>query len=165
MSHCKYQIEQLVPLCHPMHHWCRRIIMVKKYIALALCSWVSGRNSINQTIKYHLKSHFVGHKPAECRYYRTIPSRTLNPIRYLNLISWGCTIALGKSPLLDCRSHMAWVVQQGPVSISDKASYCKISQSLEAARFVFRIVRSIWNLTGTSAGGLPKCLSNFKTMR
>ena len=48
----------------------------------------------------------------------------------------------------------------------DKTSYCKISkQSLEAARFVFRIVRSLWNLTGTSAAGLPKCLSNFKAMR
>ena len=54
---------------------------------------------------------------------------------------------------------------QGPVSISDKTSYCKISQSLEAARFVFRIVPSLWNLTGTSAAGLPKCLSNFKAMR
>ena len=41
---------------------------------------------------------------------------------------------------------------QGPVSISYKTSYCKISQSLEAARFMFRIVRSLWNLTGTSAG-------------
>ena len=29
---------------------------------------------------------------------------------------------------------------QGPVSISDKMSYYKISQSLDAARFVFRIV-------------------------
>ena len=38
---------------------------------------------------------------------------------------------------------------QGPVSIWDKTSHCKIcklSQSLEAARFVFRIVRSLWNL-------------------
>ena len=36
---------------------------------------------------------------------------------------------------------------QGPVSISDKTSYCKISQSLEVARFVCRIVWSFWNLT------------------
>ena len=35
---------------------------------------------------------------------------------------------------------------QVPVSISDKTSYCKISQSLEAARFVFGIVRSLWHL-------------------
>ena len=30
---------------------------------------------------------------------------------------------------------------------------------------VFRIVRSLWNLTGTSAALLPMCLSNFKAMR
>ena len=64
-----------------------------------------------------------------------------------------------------------WVIQviscniQGPVSIYDKMSYRKISWSLEAARFVFRIVRSLWHLTGTSAALLPRCLSNFKTMR
>ena len=32
-------------------------------------------------------------------------------------------------------------------------------------RFVFRIVRSLWNLTGTSAAVLPMCLSNFKAIR
>ena len=41
----------------------------------------------------------------------------------------------------------------------------EISQSLEAARFAFRIVRSPWNLTGTSAAQLPKCLSNLKAIR
>ena len=51
------------------------------------------------------------------------------------------------------------------VSISDKMSRCKIPWSLEAARFVFKIVRSLWNLTGTSAALLSKCLSNFKAMR
>ena len=49
-----------------------------------------------------------------------------------------------------------WTRNQGPVPISDKTSYCKISQSLEAARFVFRIAQSLWNLTG---------LSHFKAMR
>ena len=38
-----------------------------------------------------------------------------------------------------------------PVSISDKTSYLKILWSLEVARFVFKIVRSLWNLTGTMA--------------
>ena len=55
-------------------------------------------------------------------------------------------------------------VLQGPVSKSDKTFYCKISQSFGAARFVFRIVRSLWNLTGTSAAPLPTSLSN-KAMR
>ena len=45
---------------------------------------------------------------------------------------------------------------QGPVSLSDKTPYYKISWSLEAARFVFRIVRS--------SEILPKCLSNFKAV-
>ena len=54
---------------------------------------------------------------------------------------------------------------QGPVSISEKTSYRKILQSLEAARFVFRIVRSLWNLTGTLAALLLMCLSNFKAIR
>ena len=53
----------------------------------------------------------------------------------------------------------------GPVSISEKTSFRKISWSLESARFVFRIVRSLWNLTGTSAAVLPMCLSNFKAIR
>ena len=53
----------------------------------------------------------------------------------------------------------------GPASISDKTSYCKISQRLEAARFVFRTVQSPWNLTGTTAAVLQMCLSNFKTIR
>ena len=43
---------------------------------------------------------------------------------------------------------------QGPVSISENTSYRKISWSIEAARFVFRIVRL-----------LPMCLSNFKAIR
>ena len=54
---------------------------------------------------------------------------------------------------------------QGPVSITEKTSYRKISWSLEAARFVFRIGRSLLNMTGTSAALLPMCLSDFKAMR
>ena len=55
---------------------------------------------------------------------------------------------------------------QGPILISDKTSYCKTSQSLEGAWFVFRIVRSLWNLTCTSSAPLLLvCLSNFIAMR
>ena len=53
----------------------------------------------------------------------------------------------------------------GSVSVSDKTSHSKISWSLEAARFVFRIFQSLWNFTCTSAALLPMCLSNFKAMR
>ena len=58
-----------------------------------------------------------------------------------------------------------WGRNQRYVSISDKTCYCKISQSLETARFVFRIVRPLWNLTDTSEAMLQMCLSNFKSIR
>ena len=38
---------------------------------------------------------------------------------------------------------------QGPLSLYDKTSYHKFLWSLKATRFVFRIVQSPWNLTGT----------------
>ena len=47
-----------------------------------------------------------------------------------------------------------------PASISDKTSYRKTSWSPEAARFMFRTFRSLWNLIAL----LPRCLSNFKAM-
>ena len=52
--------------------------------------------------------------------------------------------------------------QQGLYSLSGRTSYRKISRSLEAARFWFRLLKSFWNLTDTSAARLPKCLSNFR---
>ena len=55
--------------------------------------------------------------------------------------------------------------EQGLVLISDKTSYRKISWSLEATRLVFRIVRLLWNLTGTSAALLPRRLSYFRAIR
>ena len=59
-----------------------------------------------------------------------------------------------------------WIPSRlGPVSISEKTSYHKISLSLEAARFVLKIIWSFWNFTGTSAVVLPSRLSNFKVMR
>ena len=51
------------------------------------------------------------------------------------------------------------------IIISDKTSYRMISWRLEAARFVFRIVWSLWNLTGTSEAVLSMGLSNFIAMR
>ena len=56
---------------------------------------------------------------------------------------------------------VAELMPSGSWSIPDKTSYCKISQCLEAARFVLRIVQSLWNLTGTLAAVLPKCLSQI----
>ena len=53
----------------------------------------------------------------------------------------------------------------GLYSLSGKTSYRKISWSLEAARFGFKLFQSLWNLAGTSAALLPKCLSNFRMIR
>ena len=48
--------------------------------------------------------------------------------------------------------------------MSDKTSDFMISQSLEAARFVLRIVQSFSNLTGTSTAVMPMCLSNLPNL-
>ena len=53
----------------------------------------------------------------------------------------------------------------GLYSLSDKMFYRKISWSLEAARFGFRLFQPLWNLTGTSAAALPSCLSNCRAIR
>ena len=49
-----------------------------------------------------------------------------------------------------------------PGPISGRTYYRKIPWWLEAARFEFRPFQSLWNLTGTSAALLPKCLSNIR---
>ena len=56
-------------------------------------------------------------------------------------------------------------VNQGLYSLSGKTSYRKISWSLEAARLWSKLFQSLWNLSGTSAALLPRCLSNFRAMR
>ena len=53
----------------------------------------------------------------------------------------------------------------GLYSLSGKTSYRKISWSLEAARFGFKLFQLLWNLAGTSAALLPRCLSNFRAIR
>ena len=63
------------------------------------------------------------------------------------------------------RIHCSLCSSQGLYSLSGKTSYRKISWSLEAARFVFRLFQSLWNLTTISAAMLPRCLSNFRTIR
>ena len=72
-----------------------------------------------------------------------------------------------KTLLSPSHHYSSWsdnIVVQGLVSKSHKASYCKNSQSHEAAILVFRIARLLWNLTDTSAALLPKHPSNFKAM-
>ena len=61
--------------------------------------------------------------------------------------------------------HMWPLRLQGLYSLSGKTSYGKISWSLEAARFDIKLFQSLWNLAGTSAALLPRCLSNFRAIR
>ena len=56
-------------------------------------------------------------------------------------------------------------ISQSLYSLSGKTSYRKISWSLEAVRFGFELFQSLWNLAGTSAALLPRCLSNFRAIR
>ena len=58
-----------------------------------------------------------------------------------------------------------FVCFHGLYSLSGMTSYRKISWSLEAARFEFKIFQSLWNLAGTSAALLLRCLSNFRAIR
>ena len=50
-------------------------------------------------------------------------------------------------------------------SQSRRTSYRKISWSLGAVGFGFRFFKSLWNLTGTTAAALPRCLSYFRAIR
>ena len=54
---------------------------------------------------------------------------------------------------------------QGGDSISHKTSYFKISQSLEGARSVVRIIQLLRHLAAASAALLPRRLQNFKAIK
>ena len=56
-------------------------------------------------------------------------------------------------------------VTLGLYSLSGRTSYHKISLSIEAARVGFKLFQSLWNLTGTSAAPLLRCLSNCRASR
>ena len=47
-------------------------------------------------------------------------------------------------------------------SLCGRTFYRTISWVLQGARFVFKLLQSLWNLTGTSAAVLPRCLSNLR---
>ena len=56
-------------------------------------------------------------------------------------------------------------MMEGPLglySLSGRTSCRKISWSPEATWFGFWLFQSPWNLTGTSAAKLPRCLPNFR---
>ena len=53
----------------------------------------------------------------------------------------------------------------GFYSLSGRAFCCKISWSIEAARFGFKLFQSLWNLTGASAAALLRWPSNIRAIR
>ena len=65
----------------------------------------------------------------------------------------------------ECEWHYLLIIQISWASLSGRTSYRKISWSLEVSRFGFKLFQLLWNLTGTSAAALPRCLSIFRTIR
>ena len=60
-----------------------------------------------------------------------------------------------------CNTHAPIL---GLFSPSGRTSYSKISWNLEDVRFGFRLFDALWNLRGTSAEALLRCLSNFRVI-
>ena len=72
-----------------------------------------------------------------------------------------CGHALVKIVLVQASSVPSLVFPRVEGDVIKPISHCNISQSVEATRFIFRIVRLLWNLTGTSAAPL----SYFKAIQ
>ena len=58
----------------------------------------------------------------------------------------------------------SWPLNPGPLLLSGRTSYRKISWSFEAARLGVIMILSLCNLTGTSEALLSRCLSNSKAI-
>ena len=90
-----------------------------------------------------------------------------NPLIWLLIHAWCQLILVVYCPAwlwCDYCNHglVALLCIQGLCSLNGRTSYNKISLSLEAVRFGFRLSLLYWNLTATSAAALPRCLSNFR---
>ena len=91
-------------------------------------------------------------------------------IMYWSYLDWGFEEFTSLRANLPNPSHLRVASKStvsnplGLYSQSGRTSYGKISRSLEAARFGFKLVPSLWNLTGTSAAPLPRCLLNFRAI-
>ena len=79
---------------------------------------------------------------------------------------WLPRINTGKFPILFKFLQIRGKSYPGSLySLGGRTSYSNISRSLLAARFAFRLLQSLWKLTGTSAAALPRCPSNFRVLR
>ena len=89
---------------------------------------------------------YVESLPCSLRKFKTIwqQSSKLSEKRFHKILVWDAFWM----DIHCCKSS------HGLYSLSGKTSYRKISWSIEAARFRFRIFQSLWNLTGTLAAAL-----------
>ena len=117
--------------------------------------WLSGDLTDDKSILLQVIACTTRHK--------TSPKQMLMLLDLVSHFKWRYPVQNGDTKSLISRYNDGKI--QNTVSISDKTSYRKISWSIDAAWFVFKIVRSLWKLTGTSATLLPTRLSNFTALR
>ena len=107
---------------------------------------------------------FIWHQQLEiCSYSILIFFQIDNSFRKMQFcytVPWNLTDTSAAALKRRWRAPIAKMLQ-GLYSLSDKTSYRKISWSLEAASFGFKLFLSLWNLTATSAAALKRRLSNF----
>ena len=123
------------------------------FISLSFSKTYASLQPLNCCIWTHME-HKINHY--HCCWY----------LRKYHLYFYLCKIAchrIRRCSDID-RKHVHFTRKLGPASISDTTSYCKISHSLKAARFVFRIVLWLRNLTVISVTIVSWGLSNFKAM-
>ena len=126
---------------------------------------------ISEILWYSPKSNFIARGRAIIFYNEfnnhTFKITDTSPIgQWVN--SWCAAKCLWNIPALGQSRWQAitWMNDDlGLYWLSGKTSYRKISSSREAARFRFKLFQLLWNLTGTSAKVLPRCLSNFRAIQ
>ena len=146
--------------------------------SLCCCRYHASTYSLSYDTFFHITIF-----PWNVSYSRTISINTLvsrkaDGIQCVNVFPPALISLPGHRPLLlrGCHSwtsgdqpchieRLTYIVGLGLYSLSGKTSYRKISWSLEAAGFGFKLVQSFWNLAGTSAALLPRCLSNVRAIR
>ena len=104
-----------------------------------------------------------------CRVEELVPTSIFGPILRDHVHEWNAT----ESPR---RVHSSWPTMTRLATSFNirldpgKSSHREILWSLEATRFVFKIIPSLWNLRGTSAAVLPRrlcqnCQNDAKTYK
>ena len=90
-------------------------------------------------------------------------SENYKVLRYLSWTINSLTCRCGGHAESTTLVHHYLLFVLGLYSLNGGMSYRKISWRLEAARLGWRFVQSLWNLRGTWATELPRCLSNCQS--